>query len=62
MDLLTRTLDLLGDADRRWLNDDATVVAKHFWKDDLPATAGVLTKVRQKRFGETMLSFYTRAR
>lgn len=58
--ILERTLELLGDDERRWLTDDGTVVAKHFWKDDPPHSAGSLTLARQKRFGETMLSFYTR--
>lgn len=59
IDLLTTALALLGDQDRGWLAADATVVAKHFWRDDLPATVGNLALTRQKRFGETMLSFYT---
>jgi len=58
--ILERTLELLGDNDRRWLAEDTTVVAKHFWKDEPPESAGSLTRSRQKRFGETMLSFYTR--
>ncbi|HEY7024053.1 MAG TPA: 16S rRNA (guanine(966)-N(2))-methyltransferase RsmD [Candidatus Limnocylindrales bacterium] len=60
--ILERALDLLGDRERRWLTDDATVVAKHFWKDEPPETAGTLSRTRQKRFGETMLSFYTQNR
>jgi 16S rRNA (guanine966-N2)-methyltransferase len=35
---------------------DATVVVKHFWRTDIPEVAG-LAAVRQRRFGETMLSF-----
>jgi len=57
--ILERTLELLGDSERRWLAADATVVAKHFWKDEPSESAGSLTRSRQKRFGETMLSFYT---
>ena len=38
------------------LAPDATVVVKHFWRTDLPEVAG-LQPVRQRRFGETMLSF-----
>jgi len=34
----------------------ATVVVKHFWRTELPEVAG-LELVRQRRFGETMLSF-----
>lgn len=58
--ILKRTLELLGDEARNWLTADAIVVAKHFWRDDQPETAGSLTLTKQKRYGETMLSFYTR--
>ena len=34
----------------------ASVVIKHFWRTELPAIGG-LTLVRQRRFGETMLTF-----
>lgn len=60
--ILDQTLQLLGDGDRRWLTDDATVVAKHFWRDAPGEGAGDLALTRQRRFGETMLSFYTRTR
>ncbi len=60
--ILERTLELLGDASRNWLTADATVVAKHFWRDDPPEQFGTLTRTRQRRFGETMLSFYTRSK
>ena len=59
--ILERTLELLGDQSRNWLTADATVVAKHFWRDTPPANVGSLVLARQKRFGETMLSFYSRA-
>jgi len=32
------------------------VVIKHFWRTEVPEVAGIQT-VRQRRFGETMLSF-----
>ena len=35
---------------------DAMIVIKHFWRTELPVVAG-LQPVRQRRFGETMLSF-----
>lgn len=35
---------------------DAMVVIKHFWRTDMPEVTG-LQPVRQRRFGETMLSF-----
>ena len=34
----------------------ATVVLKHHWRSDVPAVEG-LTTTRQRRFGETMLTF-----
>jgi 16S rRNA (guanine966-N2)-methyltransferase len=58
--ILERTLELLGDESRNWLMADPTVVAKHFWRDTPAQTVGSLVLVRQKRFGETMLSFYSR--
>ncbi len=59
-EIVVRTLELLGDDDRGWLTPDATVVAKHFWRDALPERFGSLVMARQRRFGETMVSFYTR--
>ena len=38
------------------LAPDAMVVIKHFWRIEVPEVAG-LRPVRQRRFGETMLSF-----
>jgi len=38
------------------LAPDAMVVVKHFWRTEVPEVAG-LQPVRQRRFGETMLSF-----
>ena len=58
--LVVPTLELLGDAERGWLAPSATVVVKHFWRDAPPEQAGTLGRTRQKRFGETVLSFYTR--
>jgi 16S rRNA (guanine966-N2)-methyltransferase len=59
--IIERTLELLGDAERHWLAEGGVVVAKHFWRDDPPAHAGRLVRGRQRRFGETVLSFYTAA-
>jgi 16S rRNA (guanine(966)-N(2))-methyltransferase RsmD len=36
------------------------VVAKHFWRDAPPARVGLLASVRDRRFGETALTFYRR--
>jgi 16S rRNA (guanine(966)-N(2))-methyltransferase RsmD len=34
------------------------VVAKHFWRDTPPARIGLLASERERRFGETALTFY----
>jgi 16S rRNA (guanine966-N2)-methyltransferase len=39
----------------------ARVVAKHFWRDAPPARVGLLASERERRFGETALTFYRRA-
>ena len=38
----------------------ARVVAKHFWRDAPPARVGLLASDRERRFGETALTFYRR--
>jgi hypothetical protein len=35
-------------------------VAKHFWRDAPPAVVGLLASERDRRFGETALTFYRR--
>jgi len=40
---------------------DSWVVAKHFWRDTPPPTVGLLASVRERRFGETALTFYRMA-
>jgi 16S rRNA (guanine966-N2)-methyltransferase len=52
------TLERLGDAERGWLATEAVVVAKRFWRDELPATVGILHRLRDRRFGETVLTFF----
>lgn len=59
--LVEPTLEILGALGIEWLAPDAIVVAKHFWRDDPSELIGKLRRDRQKRFGETVLSFYTRA-
>lgn len=59
--VLTRALELLADPKASWLDDAAVIVAKHFWRDEPPAEVGVLRQSRRRRFGETSLTFYTRA-
>ena len=39
---------------------EARVVAKHFWRDRPPERIGLLASERERRFGETALTFYRR--
>ena len=62
-DLLQQTLEALGPH----VSPDAWVVAKHFWRTAppssvrlLPPTLGLLASERERRFGETALTFYRR--
>ena len=57
---LVRCLERLGEATAAWLDADAVVVAKHFWKDEPPERVGALVRTRVRRFGETALSVYRR--
>ncbi len=54
---LVRALELVGPL----VVEGGTVVAKHFWRDAPPARVGMLAAERDKRFGETALTFYRRA-
>jgi len=56
---LARVLALLGAPDAP-LAPDARVVAKHFWRDRPPERVGMLAIERDRRFGETALTFYRR--
>ena len=53
---LTTSLEALGPL----LADGAIVIAKHFWRDTPPPQVGLLASERQRRFGETALTFYRR--
>jgi 16S rRNA (guanine(966)-N(2))-methyltransferase RsmD len=58
-ELLGRILAILG-APSAPLTGDARVVAKHFWRDRPPDQIGMLAAERDRRFGETALTFYRR--
>lgn len=61
-DLLLAILEALGrDADGRLLASGGRVVAKHFWRDAPPGRIGLLASERERRFGDTALTFYRRA-
>jgi 16S rRNA (guanine(966)-N(2))-methyltransferase RsmD len=53
-DLLVATLEALGPH----LAPGARVVAKHFWRERPPSVVGLLASERERRFGETALTFY----
>jgi 16S rRNA (guanine(966)-N(2))-methyltransferase RsmD len=53
---LVRVLDGVGAIVR----DGGIVVSKHFWRDAPPARIGLLASERERRFGETALTFYRR--
>jgi 16S rRNA (guanine(966)-N(2))-methyltransferase RsmD len=58
-EILARTLAVLGSADGP-IKPGARVVAKHFWRDRPPDRIGLLASERDRRFGETALTFYRR--
>jgi 16S rRNA (guanine966-N2)-methyltransferase len=58
-ELLARVLEMLGAAEAP-LAPDARVVAKHFWRDRPRERIGRLAAERDRRFGETALTFYRR--
>ena len=55
---LSAALERLGATEAGWIDDQAVVVAKHFWKEAPPEHSGRLVRVRERRFGETALSVY----
>jgi 16S rRNA (guanine966-N2)-methyltransferase len=56
--MLVPALERLGDPSGGWLRHDGVVVAKHFWRDVPAPEIGGLKAYRDRRFGETMLTFY----
>ena len=55
-ELLQQTLEAAGSL----VAPGGRVVAKHFWRDAPPARIGLLASERDRRFGETALTFYRR--
>jgi 16S rRNA (guanine966-N2)-methyltransferase len=51
---LTTALEAVG----RHLAASGRVVAKHFWRTPPPDTVGLLASERERRFGDTALTFY----
>lgn len=56
--LMEAALARLGSADAALLAPEGWVVAKHFWRTPPPPAAGLLASMRNRRFGETALTFY----
>jgi 16S rRNA (guanine(966)-N(2))-methyltransferase RsmD len=59
IELRDGVLDWLGSPAAP-LASGARVVVKHFWRDQPPARVGLLASERERRFGETALTFYRR--
>jgi 16S rRNA (guanine966-N2)-methyltransferase len=55
--LLDAALEIIGSAPTI-LRPEAWVVARYFWRTPPAATAGLLTSVRTRRFGETGVVLY----
>jgi 16S rRNA (guanine966-N2)-methyltransferase len=53
---LAEALDALGSR----VAPGGRVVAKHFWRTPPPPVVGLLASERERRFGETALTFYRR--
>jgi 16S rRNA (guanine(966)-N(2))-methyltransferase RsmD len=58
-ELLEMTLAWLGGPEAP-VRPGARIVAKHFWRPPPPAVVGLLASERERRFGETALTFYRR--
>lgn len=59
-ELARSILALLADPGAMLLAGHAVVVVKHFWREAPPDRIGLLASFREKRFGETALTFYRR--
>ncbi len=51
---------LLSLADSKLLNEDAWVIAEHFRKTVLDSSYGTLVKFKERRIGDTVLTFFER--
>jgi 16S rRNA (guanine966-N2)-methyltransferase len=58
--LLLGALERIADPGRAWVRPGAVVVAKHPWRWISGASLGWLVRDRQRRFGETALTWYRR--
>lgn len=56
-ELMAATLALLGGSGSP-MGVGGIVVAKHFWRDEPGAAVGLLASERERRFGDTALTFY----
>ena len=58
-DIMRRVLEALGTVTAP-VASGGRVVAKHFWRDRPPDRVGMLAAERDRRFGESALTFYRR--
>jgi 16S rRNA (guanine966-N2)-methyltransferase len=58
-DEIERVLPVIGE--REVLEGDGVVVVEHFFKKEVPETAGKLKLTRSYRYGDTTLTFYGKA-
>ena len=56
--LAKKTLHMLGVYDI--LSPDGLLVAQHFKRDELPADEGSLRRIKQAKYGDTVLSIYNK--
>jgi len=57
---IMKTLPLIGE--KELLSDKGTVIVEHFFKNKLPESVGDLKMIRSYRYGDTMLTIYTKKR
>jgi 16S rRNA (guanine(966)-N(2))-methyltransferase RsmD len=55
---IIKTLPIIGE--KGLLNDKGTVIVEHFFKRKLPEVVGELKMIRNYRYGDTMLTIYTK--
>lgn len=56
----TATLATALERVARHVRQGGIVISKHFWRDAPPERIGLLASERERRFGETALTFYRR--
>ena len=55
----TSTLEKLSDSGLSILVPGARIVVEHSRREEVPSQIGALLKMNERRFGDTMLTFFT---